>query len=108
MDPSALRADDQPLTDAAIQQLMDEVPEWDLVQEGGADKLRRTFEFRNFAEALGFTNRVGELAEEHRHHPIITVTWGRATITWYTHDINGLRHNDFKMAARTAKLYSAP
>ncbi len=108
MDPSALHADDQPLTNAAIQKLMDEVPEWDLVQEGGADKLRRTFEFRNFAEALGFTNRVGELAEEHRHHPIITVTWGRATITWYTHDINGLRHNDFKMAARTAKLYSAP
>jgi 4a-hydroxytetrahydrobiopterin dehydratase len=89
----------------AVEQGMSQVPNWDLVQEDGIKKIRRTFDFNNFAEALDFTNRLGEIAEEAGHHPIITLTWGRVTVTWYTHRVKGLHENDFTMAARTDELY---
>ena len=83
---------------------MCQVPEWELVEEDGVKRLQRTFKFRDFVAALDFTNRVGEIAEEEGHHPVITLTWGGATVTWYTHKISGLHENDFIMAAKTDKL----
>jgi 4a-hydroxytetrahydrobiopterin dehydratase len=44
-------------------------------------KLRRKFKFKNFKQALDFRNRVGELAEDHSHHPAILTGWGKTTIT---------------------------
>lgn len=63
--------------------------------------------FRDFARALAFTNAVGEVAEEEGHHPVIELTWGRVTVTWWTHKIGGLHQNDFIMAAKTSQLYLA-
>jgi 4a-hydroxytetrahydrobiopterin dehydratase len=39
------------------------------------------------------------------------VTWGKLTVTWWTHVTGGLNRNDFIMAARcdrVALLISAP
>jgi 4a-hydroxytetrahydrobiopterin dehydratase len=101
---SACRGDEPPLTDTQVEEMLTQVPEWDLVEEDGVKRLQRVFKFRNFAAALDFTNQVGEIAEEEGHHPIITLTWGRATVTWYTHKIEGLHDNDFIMAAKTNEL----
>jgi len=103
---SACRGDEPPLTDQELEHYLPQVPEWNLVEERGVKKLRRTFKFGNFVEALDFTNDVGAAAEEQGHHPIITLTWGKATVTWYTHKIEGLHENDFIMAARTDELYA--
>ena len=97
--------DETRLGDDSAEQRMSQVPNWELVQEDGIRKIRRTFDFSNFAEALDFTNRIGEIAEEEGHHPVITLTWGRVTVTWYTHRVKGLHENDFTMAARTDELY---
>jgi 4a-hydroxytetrahydrobiopterin dehydratase len=43
---------------------------------------------------------VGELAEEHGHHPDIFLTWGEVEITTWRHKINGLTESDFILAAR--------
>jgi 4a-hydroxytetrahydrobiopterin dehydratase len=102
---SACRGDEPPLTEGEIEKMSPQVPDWDVVEEDGVKKLRRTFGFSNFAQALDFTNRVGETAEEEGHHPIITLTWGRVTVTWYTHKIDGLHENDFIMAAKTDELH---
>jgi 4a-hydroxytetrahydrobiopterin dehydratase len=89
-----------------LEAFLPRVPDWDLVEEDGVNKLRRTFKFSNFVEALEFTNAVGEAAEAEGHHPIITLTWGKATVTWYTHKIKGLHENDFIMAAKTDERYT--
>ena len=47
--------------------------------------LQREHEFRDFAEALAFVNRVGELAERENHHPDIEIHWNRVTLRWWTH-----------------------
>jgi 4a-hydroxytetrahydrobiopterin dehydratase len=102
---SACRGDEPPLADERIEEILAQVPEWELVERDGIKRLERTFKFRNFAQALAFTDRVGEIAEEEGHHPVIELTWGRATVTWYTHKIKGLHQNDFIMAAKTDELY---
>ena len=84
-----------------------QLPAWRLVDVDGVERIEREFEFRNFPEALAFTNRVGELAEEVNHHPMIRTEWGRVTVAWWTHKIRGLHRNDFIMARRTDEAFSA-
>ena len=83
----------------------EQIPEWNVAEEEGVKKLRRGYKFRNFAQALDFTNKVGQLAESEGHHPSILTEWGKVTVTWWTHKIKGLHRNDFVMAARTDELY---
>jgi len=62
--------------------------------------LEKEFIFRNFKEALSFTNRIGELAESINHHPDIYLAWGKVKVTLWTHKINGLAEADFIFAAK--------
>jgi 4a-hydroxytetrahydrobiopterin dehydratase len=101
---TACRGDEPTLTDAEIVGLRPKVPDWQIVQREGVKRLERVFKFRNFAQALVFTNRVGEQAEEEGHHPALLTEWGKVTVSWWTHKIGGLHQNDFIMAARTSEL----
>lgn len=65
-----------------------------------AGHLERTFEFKNFKQALEFANRVGEIAEAEQHHPDLHVAWGRCTVEVWTHKIDGLTESDFYLAAK--------
>jgi 4a-hydroxytetrahydrobiopterin dehydratase len=60
--------------------------------------LTKRYEFANFAAALEFVNRVGEIAERHDHHPDITFGWGYVEIALTTHDRGGLTAFDFAVA----------
>jgi 4a-hydroxytetrahydrobiopterin dehydratase len=102
---TACRGDEPTLTDAEIAGLRPQVPEWQVVQQEDIKRLERVFKFGNFAQALAFTNKVGEQAEEEGHHPALLTEWGKVTVTWWTHKIGGLHQNDFIMAARTDELF---
>ena len=91
-------------TQAEIDEFMPQLPEWELSEIDGINRLSRTYKFNNFEEALAFTNRVGAVAEEERHHPAILTEWGKVTVTWWSKKIKGLHVNDFIMAAKTDKL----
>ncbi len=69
----------------------------------GEKRLQRTLTFKDYAEALVFTDRVGAVAEAEGHHPSIVLEWGKVTVNWWTHAIRGLHRNDFIMAAKTDK-----
>jgi 4a-hydroxytetrahydrobiopterin dehydratase len=90
---------------AAIQTYLPEVPEWQVLEEDGIQKLRRVFSFSTYTRAIAFAQQVGMLAEEEGHHPVLVIEWGRVTVTWWTHKIKGLHRNDFIMAAKTDGLY---
>ena len=102
---TACRRDSPSVTPADIAQLQPQVPEWDLLTEDGVPRLDRTFKFRNFRQALEFTNRVGALAEDEGHHPLLVTEWGRVRVAWWTHKIRNLHRNDFVMAAKSDRLY---
>jgi 4a-hydroxytetrahydrobiopterin dehydratase len=100
----ACRPDAPRLTDAEIEALLPHVPGWRVVMVDGIARLVREFRFKNFAEALAFTDRVGAAAEAEDHHPALLTEWGKVTVSWWTHAIGGLHRNDFVMAARTDAL----
>ena len=102
---TACRGDEPTLTDAQIAELHPQLPDWQVVQREGTKRLERTFKFSNFAQALAFTNKVGEQAEEEGHHPALLTEWGKVTVSWWTHKIRGVHQNDFIMAARTDELF---
>jgi 4a-hydroxytetrahydrobiopterin dehydratase len=62
------------------------------------DRLSKRFGFPDFAAALAFVNRVGEIAEKHDHHPDVAFGWGYAEIELTTHDRGGLTAFDFAVA----------
>lgn len=101
----ACRADAPRISDAEADKLRGEIPEWKQVEEDGEEKLQRQFKFKDFAQALAFTNQVGDLAEEEGHHPALLTEYGKVTVTWWTHKIGGLHRNDFICAAKTDALF---
>ena len=70
---------------------------WEL---NAAGHLERALAFGNFAMAMGFASRVGEIAEAENHHPELQVGWGHCTIEIWTHKIGGLTESDFYLAAK--------
>jgi 4a-hydroxytetrahydrobiopterin dehydratase len=100
----ACRGTEPLLTDSQIDEFMPQVPDWQVKEVGGEKRLERVFKFKNFVEALAFTDKVGAIAEEEDHHPLLITEWGRVTVNWWTHKIHGLHQNDFIMAARTDAL----
>lgn len=95
------------LTDREIAAYRPQVPDWRIVVAAGTRQLERVFRFKDFADAMAFTIRVGKLAENEGHHPAVLTEWGRVTVTWWTHKIKGLHINDFVMARRTDMLYGS-
>ena len=91
--------------ESEIARYLAQLPEWNVVEIDGVKRLTRSFAFDNFAHALAFTNRIGELAEKEGHHPALLTEWGKVTATWWTHAIGGLHNNDFIMAARTESAF---
>jgi len=98
------RPDAAPVSDADLDRLLPELAGWQLEERDGVKQLEKQFRFPNYAQSMAFTQRVAELAEAEDHHPAILTEWGRVTVTWWTHTINGLHINDFICAAKTDQL----
>jgi 4a-hydroxytetrahydrobiopterin dehydratase len=89
-----------PLTQEQEKMYHSAVPEWQ-IDRSGIHSISRKTQHKNFAMALEFVNKIGELAESEGHHPDISLhDFKFVTIVLYTHAIGGLSENDFIMAAK--------
>ncbi|CAA0097080.1 Putative pterin-4-alpha-carbinolamine dehydratase [BD1-7 clade bacterium] len=105
MQCEACRVGAPQVTDEELATFIEEIPDWQPVVEENILKLQREFSFGNFVDAMAFSQQVGELAESFGHHPAILTEWGKTTVTWWTHKIQGLHKTDFIMAAKTDRLH---
>ncbi len=91
-----------PLKGAALKTLAQQLgAPWRVVKN---HHLEAEYMFKDFAQALAFTNRVGALAEKANHHPDIYLAWGRVRLTLWTHKVDGLTESDFVFAAKLSSL----
>ena len=96
------RGDTPPLEGDALSALMGGLAGgWSLLEN---KRIEKTFNFKDFREALDFTNAVGGIAEEENHHPDIQLGWGKVVVSLSTHKIHGLTENDFIVAAKIDAL----
>jgi 4a-hydroxytetrahydrobiopterin dehydratase len=94
-----------PLKAQALRDLANQLGNnWNVVNE---QHLEKSYEFPDFKTAWAFTDRVGAIAESEGHHPDIHLTWGKVTLTIWTHKIDGLTESDFILAARADAAYRA-
>lgn len=94
-----------PLPAERCEALLDELGGgWSLNSDGRLDK---AFSFGNFADALGFANVVGGIAEAQAHHPDLHVRWGQCRVEIWTHKIDGLTESDFYLAAKIERAWAA-
>ena len=100
----ACRADAPRVADDELPDLLKQIPDWQPVTDDSVLKLNKVFNFDNYSDAISFTNKIAQLAEEEDHHPAILLEWGRVEVTWWTHKIGGLHKNDFIAAAKTDLL----
>jgi 4a-hydroxytetrahydrobiopterin dehydratase len=76
--------------------------DWRLDEERRS--IRRSWRFRDFAEAFAFATRVAFVAEAEEYHPDVTVGWGRCEVVLTTHAVDGLTRNDFIVAAKVDRI----
>ena len=84
------------MSEAEIAAALPQVPEWS--ELNGA--IQRTFQFKDFVEAMKFVNEVAAQAEREQHHPNILIRWNKVTLTLSTHDSGGITSKDFELAKR--------
>ena len=100
----ACRADAPRVADDELPDLLKQIPDWQPITDHSVLKLNKVFNFDNYSDAISFTNKIAQLAEEEDHHPAILLEWGKVEVTWWTHKIGGLHKNDFIAAAKTDLL----
>jgi len=92
-----------PLTQEEARTLLSEIPQWSLKD----NSIERTFQFKDFKEAMRFVNRVAETADKENHHPDIHIYYNKVRLELSTHKIKGLSKNDFILAAKINALTGA-
>jgi len=91
------------LTPAEVQEHLAAVPQWKLSADG--QRIRREWRVKDFATALDYFNRIGEIAEQEDHHPDLHLTgYRQVAIEIATHAVGGLTQNDFILAAKIDTL----
>jgi 4a-hydroxytetrahydrobiopterin dehydratase len=68
------------------------------------DAISREVRTADFMGSVGLLQRVAAVAEEMNHHPDVTISWNRVTLTLTTHSQGGLTENDFALAERIDEL----
>jgi 4a-hydroxytetrahydrobiopterin dehydratase len=84
------------LDDAAINAALRRLPAWTL--EGGT--LVRTFERRDWADAIALLNAVAPEADRRNHHPDVSITdYRMITFRLTTHSKGGITQRDVELAS---------
>ena len=86
-----------PLTRQEIEPLYQQIKGWKVINN---HHLEKTIKFNDFVSALAFVNQIGKIAESEGHHPDINLSWGKVTISIFTHKIDGLTKSDFVLASK--------
>jgi 4a-hydroxytetrahydrobiopterin dehydratase len=72
---------------------------WKLHGDGHDVAIEKTFAFANFLQTMAFANAIAYLAEKQDHHPEMLVTYGKCSVRFNTHDVQGISITDFECAA---------
>ncbi len=88
------------MSDDEVKERVSKLGGWE--REG--DALERQFEFANFVASVEFVNRVVPVAEEMNHHPDLSISWNKVTVSLSTHSEGGITENDFELATKIDSL----
>lgn len=100
----AIEKNTQPVKGKALEAMVSQLENWEVVDYGGSDALYKTYKLKNFLDAQKLAAKLGLLAEKYSHHPILSYTWGKLEVYWFTHSLQGVHTNDIVLAQQTEAL----
>lgn len=92
------------LSDQEIALFLQKLPGWQIGKQATVRKIKKTFVFQHYAEAVLFCNIVAGIAQKENHHPELLLTYHHCTVVYYTHALNNLSVNDFICATKIEAL----
>jgi len=75
---------------------------WSINDEN--EMIFKKYKFKNFKKAIDFANSVGQISDEERHHPDLSIGFGYCIVMIHTHAIKALSINDFILASKIDSL----
>ncbi|GEL77991.1 4a-hydroxytetrahydrobiopterin dehydratase [Tenuibacillus multivorans] len=90
------------LSDEQVQQELDKLPNWKLVDEKW---IRRRYKFKDYLDGVEFVRKVAEYAESKNHHPNIAIDYKVVTLKISSWEMRGLTDLDFEMVHHFDELY---
>jgi 4a-hydroxytetrahydrobiopterin dehydratase len=93
------------LSDELTSKFLNENNSWSIVTHKNVKKLEKNFQFKNFIEALKFTNMVADMAEREGHHPSIILEYGSVTVRWWSQKLEGIHEKDTVLSLKTDKFF---
>lgn len=84
------------LSENEIQERLKALPDWRYTGKA----IERQYEGETYLATVDALNRIARLSEEADHHPDLTLSWKRMTISYNTHTANGVTELDFTLAAK--------
>ncbi len=92
------------LSDTARKTTLEPLMETGWAMDEQRDAIKKTFKFKNFADAFGFMTRAAIWSEKWDHHPEWFNVYNRVEVTLTTHDVQGLSALDVKLARKMDTL----
>ena len=92
----------EPMNRDEINSLISQVPDWEVNK--ASTSISRSFKFKNFYKTMSFVNALAYIANQEGHHPDLQVGYNYCIVTFTTHAIRGLSHNDFICARKINNL----
>lgn len=71
---------------------------WRLSGDGSDVAIEKTYAFGDYYQTLAFVNALALIAHKQDHHPELVVGYGRCTVRWNTHDVQGISDTDIACA----------
>ena len=88
-----------------IDQLLQDLPGWNVADDEGRLELTRTFKYKGFMPGVDLVNKIAHIAEQEGHHPDLLLTYGSLKVNLWTHAAGGLTDNDFILAAKIDRIH---
>lgn len=90
------------LSDTAIQEALERLDGWHVVDEKW---LQKKFRFKNFLSGVDFVSNVAEYAEGLQHHPFISIDYKVVTLKISSWQMKGITDLDIEMVEHFDELY---
>jgi len=84
------------LSHEGIKEQLTQLDGWEL----DGKEIVKSFKFKDFVDSIAFVTRVAFLAEKANHHPDISTSWNRVTLSLSTHSEGGITENDINLAGQ--------
>ncbi|MFO8234224.1 MAG: 4a-hydroxytetrahydrobiopterin dehydratase [Bacteroidales bacterium] len=69
------------------------------------NEITKTFNFKDFVQAIEFINQVRDIAETYQHHPdLYLYSYNKVKVTLTTHSEGRVTEKDYKLAEEVDKL----